>query len=250
MTEKLTRPDGSAIAYTFEKRSDFGILYLHGLLSNRQTVKGELAQSFAKENDFSFLSLDYTGHGESSGGPCDFRIGQCLRDVEDVMRATKWDMPFVVLGSSLGGWLGLLLCEKYPKQAKGFVGISAGVDFMPTVWNEFFDDKIRAFLEQGGVLGPSPETFGYCWSLPMFQDAERHLLLNRSIKYKGRVILLHGDKDVLIPYQMAFDTQNALESDDVAVVLIKGAEHSLKTPANLRVIRGALTEIVKGIEHE
>ncbi len=250
MTEKLIRPDGTSIAYTAERRGEQGILYLHGLLSHHKTVKGDLVKKIAEEHNYSYLSLDYTGHGESSGAPCDFRVGQCLRDIEDVMRAVHWDVPFVVVGSSLGGWLGLCLCEKYPNQITGFVGISAGVDFMPVVWNEFFDDKIRAFLKSGGVLGPSAETFGYCWFLPMFQDAEKYLLLTRSIQYKGRVILLHGDKDVLIPYQTAFDTQNALESDDVAVMLVKGAEHGFTTPQNLRIIREALLAVMKGNPNE
>ena len=117
--------------------------------------------------------------------------------------------------------------EKLKDRIKGIIACAAGVDFLPMVWKHFFTDDIRNELQNGKVLGPSEETYGYCFSYEMFTQAEPYLLLNRKIHYTGPVILVHGDKDTVIPYQNSLKIKDALESKQVCVQIIKGEGHSL-----------------------
>lgn len=231
MTKKvLTYSNGNHISYTIsygEKKR--GILYLHGLLSSQKSNKGCQLFEYAQENNLTFLSLDYTAHGESSGKPEEFRIGQCLTDICNVIRHENYKESFIIVGSSLGGWLSFLIAEKYPNQVKGILTLAAGVDFMPRIWNEIFDDTIRQLLKTGRVIGPSADTMGYCFSYPMFEDAEKYLLLKRSIHYTGPVMLIHGDKDEIVPWKTSLAVKEALDSKDVVLQLIKGEKHPLKT---------------------
>ena len=203
------------------------VIYLHGLNSSRHSQKGLRTKAFAEENGYSYLSVDYTAHGESEGEPSDFRVGRCLQDVLDVIQAENITAPLYLFGSSLGGWIAYLLAEKLPQQVKGVLTIAAGVDFLQTVWEKIFTPDIRELLKSGVVLGPNEQTKGYCFAYPMFTEAEPYLLLHRPIEYTGSVVLAHGDKDTLVPWENSLKIKDILKSEDVAVEIIKNGDHRL-----------------------
>lgn len=226
--KKIKNSKEYEIAYTYVKNENNPcIVYLHGLRSSRKSEKGQRIFNFCLKNNYSFLSVDYTGHGESEGYPHDFRIHQCLEDVMTVIVHHNIQEPLYLVGSSLGGWISFLLAEKLPKQVKGILTCAAGVDFLPMVWKHIFNDEIRDLLKNGGIIGPNEETHGHCFSYPMFVEAEPFLLLKRQIRYNGPVILAHGDKDDIIPFENSFRIKDALESRDVCVHIVKGDNHSL-----------------------
>ncbi len=225
-TKKIKNSKGNTIAYTYIKQQNQPcVIYLHGLRSSRKSDKSMRLETFCVQNGYSYLAVDYTGHGDSSGAAEDFRVGVCLDDVLDVIQAEKIKEPLYLVGSSLGGWIAYLLSERLGKQIRGILTCAAGVDFLPMLWNRVFDDKIRAMLKTGAVLGPNEQTKGHCFSYPMFTEAEPYLLLNRKISYAGPVVLAHGDKDEIIPYQNSLKIKDALESQDVSVHIIKDEGH-------------------------
>ncbi len=252
MTDQfLIKENKSKIAYTLDKRSDkVGVLYLHGLLSSRHTPKATVVERFAQEKGYSFLSLDYTSHGESDGEMIDFRIGQCLSDIEKVVDHCLPNIPLLVVGSSLGGWLSLLLAQKRSKQILGILGIAPGVDFTKRVWDEMLTDEMKHIIREKGVLGPSAETKGYCFTYDLFQEAQQHYLLDKKINYDGAVIILQGDCDPLVPYQTAFQIKDRLTSDTVAVYLLKGGGHHFREERELTLIRELLCLLDREATHE
>lgn len=225
--KKIKNSDSKTIVYTYDKRKKICIVYLHGLCSSRCSEKGKRLSRFCEENGYSFLSVDYTGHGESEGLPADFRIKRCMDDVVQVLETEQPQEDLYFVGSSMGAWVAFLVAEKWQNRIKGILSCAAGVDFLPMVWKHFFTDEIRNELKKGRVLGPSEETYGYCFSYEMFTQAEPYLLLNRKIHYNGPVILVHGDQDAVIPYQNSLKIKDALESKQVCVQIIKGEGHSL-----------------------
>ena len=228
-TKKIKNNIGKIIAYTYHQKESPCVIYLHGLQSSRQSEKGKRLELFCEQNGYSFLSVDYTGHGNSEGEIIDFRIKQCLDDVLCVLKEEKIKQPLYLIGSSLGGWIAFLLAEHFKTQVKGILTCAAGVDFLPMIWNHLLTDELREMLKNGGTLGPSEETYGHCFTYPMFTEAEPYLLLNRKIQYDGPVILVHGDKDTIVPYQNSFKIKEALESNKVCVQIIKGEGHILSS---------------------
>ncbi len=225
-TKKIKNSKGGIIAYTYINRKNQPcVIYLHGLRSSRKSDKSARINAFCKQNGYSYLAVDYTGHGDSDGEPGDFRVGQCLDDVLAVLEAENVQTPLYLVGSSLGGWIAYLLSERLGEQIKGILTCAAGVDFLPMLWNYVFNDDIRNMLKKGMVLGPNEQTKGHCFTYPMFTEAEPYLLLNRKIGYKGPVVLAHGDKDEIIPYQNSLKIKDALESQDVSVHIIKDEGH-------------------------
>lgn len=222
-------PSGKKICYTVHnKKAEICLVYLHGLMSSRNSDKGKYLLSYAKKQGLCFLSLDYTAHGESDGMQTEFRVGSCLEDILSVLDFEIPNKKIIIVGSSLGGWLTLLLAEKKPEQVLGIMTLAVAADFTKLVWEYMFDDKIRELLKSGKVLGPSEETKGHCFTYQMFEEAEQHCLLHRKINYNGPCLLVHGDKDEVIPFKNSFAVKDALTSSKVCLQIIKGEAHLLK----------------------
>ena len=230
MTKKIFKySNGKKISYLIDnKNADVFLIYLHGLLSSKSSEKGKQILAYAKKKKMGFLSVDYTAHGESDGEQTEFRVGQCLKDVLSVIDHEIKDKSIIVVGSSLGGWLSLLLAEQKKEQVKGLMTLAVAADFTKLVWEYIFNEETRTFLKAGNVLGPSHETKGHCFTYQMFEEAEMHCLLHRQINYNGPCLLVHGDKDEVIPYQNSFKVMQALTSSKVAIQIIKNEHHLLQ----------------------
>lgn len=222
-------PNGQKISYMiYNQSADTFLVYLHGLLSSKTSEKGQQILSFAKKNKMGFLSVDYTAHGDSDGDKTEFRVGKCLEDVLSVIDKELIDKKLILVGSSLGGWLSLLLAEKKKEQVKALMTLAVAADFTKLVWEYMFTDDVRELLKSGKVLGPNEETKGHCFTYQMFEEAEMHCLLHRTIDYDGPVLLVHGDQDEIIPYKNSLKVKDSLLSSKVCVQILKGEHHLLK----------------------
>lgn len=244
--QTFKRDDGTFLNVEYIKgKSDDTIVYLHGLLSCIKSAKASYLKEYARVHNVSFLTFDFTSHGNSWGTPQDWRIGRCLNDAKDVLNHYL-KKPAIITGSSMGGCIALLLAERCPELFKALIGLAPGADFMRWIWETMLDEKQKKLLKQGVVFGPDESTKGYCFSYDMFKDAQQFYQLDKKIPFNGPVRILQGDKDVLVPYQTAFKIKDALTSEDVQIILIKGAEHKLSTPEQLDILGHTLEEFING----
>ena len=244
----LIRDHLPSISYTWEKGTkNQAIVYLHGWTSHRKSLKGEMLSLTARMENCHYVSLDYTGHGVSGGSLADFTIGRALTDILDVMQATIGDMPVWIVGSSIGGWLGLLLAERLKSQALGYIGLAPAADMTYDIWHDLLPDYARQALEKGDILGPSPETQGFCFTPDLFADGEKHFVLNRSLELPMPVRVFWGDKDHVIHLKKIMALKDALVMNDAIFYLIKGADHHLSEARDLNLIQKTILELIKGI---
>jgi len=248
MTDSILKRNGlSTIAYTWNKgRRDLCILYLHGWTSQRKSKKGAAIAETAAKNEVHFVSLDYTAHGESGGQPADFTIGQGVQDVLSVLDATVHDMPLLIVGNSIGGWIGLLLAERL-KQTMGFLGLAPAPDITQFVWDKMLPDYAKAEIKKGNILGPSNDTMGFCFTQKLFDDGEANFMLNRPIKFDGPVRILKGDKDDRVDMDRVCKIRDNLTSDNVLITLIKGSDHHLSSQRDLEIIQTVLTTMMEEV---
>jgi len=241
----LKRPNKWNLAYTFDKGNmDLCVLYLHGWLANRHRQKGLTARDVALGEGCSYLSLDYTAHGESGGKSTDFTIGQGIEDTLDVIQETIPNIPLIIIGNSVGGWIGLWVAERL-KQTVGFIGLAPAPDITGWVWDKMLPDVAKVALEQGKTLGPSEETYGFCFTKQLFEDGKKHFMLNRSIEFSGPVRILWGDQDDRIEKSRITAIKDRLTSGDVAITLIKGADHHLSRKSDLKMLADVLKTMIK-----
>ena len=231
---RLTRPAGGTIAYHKLDGRSPTVVFLTGLRSDMTGGKALALEALCKHRGQGFLRFDYSGHGQSSGRFEETVIGDWLRDALLALD-TLTSGPLLLVGSSLGGWIMLLVATKRPDRVKGLVGIAAAPDFTEDLmWRNFSAEQRTALTRDGVIYLPSqydPEPTPV--TLAQIEDGKSNLLLGGAIPFDGPVRLIHGFADPDVPWQTSMRIQDRLTSQDVEIALVKGAGHRLSEPHDL-----------------
>jgi len=242
----LTGAGGAAIAYDRVNGSTPGIMFLGGFMSNMQGQKATALEKYCRTNGHAFVRFDYRGHGESSGEFAKGTIGAWLSDALLIFDDCT-EGPQILIGSSMGGWIMLLLALARPKKIRGLIGIAAAPDFTEDLLWERFDSTVRAKLEKDGVYyeksdyGKEP----YAITKELIEEGRNHLLLRRKININHPVRLLHGMGDKSVPWTTAFKLSEKISSEDVRIVLIKDGDHSLSRDEDIHCLQITLQEFLR-----
>lgn len=241
--------DGAAIAYahTPSRRGPEtpGVLFCPGFMSDMTGSKALALEDWAKQNGVAFTRFDYQGHGSSSGRFEDGTIGQWADDAQAVLERACGG-PTVVVGSSMGGWIALLLARRRPDLVAGLVGVAAAPDFTEDLMWALFDDKTRRTIVEAGVwLRPSeyPEYDAQPITRKLIEDGRDHLIMHSPHPYAGPARLLHGQCDPDVPWELSLRVANHLASSDVRVTLVKDGDHRLSRPQDLALLLRTVAEL-------
>ncbi|AWB47732.1 alpha/beta hydrolase [Gemmobacter aquarius] len=244
MTDHLTTPQGRRIAYNRSAGRGAGIVFLGGFKSDMGGTKAVHLEAWARDQGRAFLRFDYSGHGESSGDFLDGCIGDWFADATAAITALT-DGPQVLVGSSMGGWIALLLARAMPERVAGLVGIAAAPDFTEdSMLAQFTDAQRHALATRGFVEEPSdysPEP--YVITRKLIEDGRNHLVLRAPLDLPFPVRLLQGTADTDVPPAVALRLMDHADSPDLRLSLVKGADHRFSTAACLRVIEQAVAEV-------
>ncbi len=232
--DRLSRPDGSAIAYHKTPGSAPGIVFLGGFMSDMTGTKALSLESFARERGQAFLRFDYQGHGASTGRFEDGTIGSWTADAVAALDALT-EGPQVLVGSSMGGWIMLLAALARPQRIAGLLGIAAAPDFTEDLMWNAYPEEVRDTLRREGVYR-EPSDYGdepYTITMRLIEEGREHLLLRKPIPIGCPVRLIHGVADPDVPWQISIRLAEQLESGDVEVTLVKSGGHRLSEPEDL-----------------
>lgn len=244
MTEFLDGPQGRRIACNRLEGQGPCVVFLGGFRSDMQGTKAVWLEDWARARGRAFLRLDYSGHGESSGVFEDGCIGDWLADAQAVL--DRVEGPVVLVGSSMGGWISLLLARAMPGRLAGLVTVAAAPDFTERgFWAGMDAGQRAALLREGRVLRPSDYDAPYVITRRLIEDGRRHLVLDRPLELTFPVRFLQGTADADVPVSWALDLLGHAESPDMRLVLVKGADHRFSTPDCLALIGAALQEVLE-----
>lgn len=219
------------------------VVFLGGYASNMHGSKALYLDALCRQRGLAFLRLDYQGHGMSSGRFEDGTLGQWADDARQVIDPVCAG-PLLLVGSSMGGWIALLIARELAARVVGVVGVAAAPDFGDRMWNDL-DAGRRELLQRDGILrepsayGPEPSVI----TLKFIEEARRHNLLGAPIGVHCPVRLLHGLDDPDVPWGQALALARRLQSDDVRVTLLKGAGHRLSSAAELELLGRTVLEL-------
>jgi pimeloyl-ACP methyl ester carboxylesterase len=227
-----------------------GLFWLGGFNSDMKGTKALALDAWAAEHGRACVRFDYSGHGESSGEFADGTIGRWLEESLAVFERFC-SGPQVLIGSSMGGWLALLLAREIAKRGgaaslAGLVLIAPAPDFTEELMWKAFSPKIRHEIETKGVwLRPSQYGDGtpYPITRNLIEEGRNHLLLGGSIAVGCPVRILQGAKDPDVPWQHAFALVHRLPADDVVLTMIQDGDHRLSRPQDIARIIAAVAEI-------
>lgn len=230
---RLVRRTGR-IAYHRSEGKSPGVLFLGGFMSDMTGIKATTLEGHCLETGRAFLRFDYSGHGQSDGRFEDGTIGSWLDDALAVLDELTGG-PQILVGSSMGGWIAHLLARSRPERVCALIGVAAAPDFTEDLLEQGFDPATRAKLEREGVVY-LPSDYGdrpYPITRALIEDGRRHLLLRAPIPVHCPVQLIQGMRDPDVPWQVALRLAERLESETVAVTLIKDGDHRLSRPEDL-----------------
>ncbi len=221
-----------------------GVVFLGGFRSDMDGTKAIYLEEWAKAQGRAFLRFDYTGHGQSSGEFLDGCIGDWARDAMDaVLALTKG--PQILVGSSMGGWISLLLCKAMPERIAGLVGIAAAPDFTEdSMWDGFDAEQRNSLVTDGQVALPSDYSDEpYIITRKLIEDGRNQLVLREPLNLPFPVRFLQGTDDADVEMSVALRLLEHASGKDISLTLVKGADHRFSTPECLAKIVSAINEV-------
>lgn len=231
------RHNGNDLAWAHLPGDGPTIVFLPGFKSDMEGSKATHLRDWATGQGRAMLRLDYAGHGSSTGVFEDGTIGSWTQDARAVIEA-RANGPLLLVGSSMGGWIGLLLARAMPSRVAALVGIAAAPDFTETLLWEGLSPAERDVLESQGHV-ERPSLYGeqpYRFTRALIEDGRRHSLLGAPIPVRCPVRLLQGQRDPDVPWPTALRIAEQLEGSDVEITLIKDGDHRLSRPQDLALL--------------
>jgi pimeloyl-ACP methyl ester carboxylesterase len=243
--------DGAArrIAVRARQGGTPSLFWLSGFNSDMKGTKALALDAWAAEHDRACVRFDYSGHGESGGAFVDGIIGRWLEESVAVFEQFCTG-PQVVIGSSMGGWMALLLAREIAKRERnrgmlaGLVLIAPAPDFTEALMWNGFSPEVRREIETKGVwLRPSQYGEPYPITRALIEEGRNHLLLGSAIDVGCPVRILQGAQDPDVPWKHAFALAHRLPADDVVLTVIQDGDHRLSRPQDLARMLAAVAEI-------
>jgi pimeloyl-ACP methyl ester carboxylesterase len=227
-----------------------GLFWLGGFKSDMRGTKAQALDAWAQQQGRALTRFDYSGHGQSGGSFADGTIGCWLAESLAVFE-TCCTGPHVVIGSSMGGWMALLLVRELARRAApagasiaALVLIAPAVDFTEALMWRRFSPEIKRQIETKGSW-ERPSAYGeepYPITRGLIEEGRHHLLLGGMIETGCPVRILQGVQDPDVPWQHAVDLTARLAQDDVVLTLVKDGDHRLSRPEDIERLLAAVAE--------
>ena len=230
----LQRAGREAIAYRRLEGATPGVMFCGGFMSDMTGTKATALEAHCRRAGRAFVRFDYSGHGDSGGAFRDGTIGawrdDALAVLDEIARG-----PQVLVGSSMGGWIMLLIALARPERAAGLVGVAAAPDFTEDlVWSTLDDEGRRTLTDTGEIVLPCD--YGddpYPITMRLIEEGRDHLLLRAPIALDRPIHLLQGMRDDDVPWRTVLKIAELVESERVVVELVKDGDHRLSRDADL-----------------
>lgn len=250
MTERpisITMPDdGRTLRGLVLDGAGPAVVWLGGFRSDMTGTKAEAVVAWGRQRARKVVRFDYSGHGGSDGDFEDGRIGRWFEEAKAVI-AAEAGPEFVVAGSSMGGWMALLLANERPQGLKGVVLVAPAPDFTEKLFYPALPPEARARVDAGETI-EVPGEYGsqaYRLAADFFRDGARHNLLDAPFRLGIPVIIIQGMADTSVPYLHAQRIVDRLVDDDVVLTLVKDGDHRLSRPSDIDLILDAIGRVTE-----
>tara|TARA_Y100001970_G_C14209361_1_gene846003 strand:- start:1145 stop:1903 length:759 start_codon:yes stop_codon:yes gene_type:complete len=223
------------IRYLFNSvPGDIYVVFLHGFKSDLEGDKPKTLLKYCKKNKIGFLGLEYSGHGKSYGKFEDGTISSWTEDVRKTIKKKLNKKKFIIVGSSMGGWIGLNLFKTFRNNILAFVGISPAPEFLQRLmWNKF-TEKIKKKLVREKFHIFKRGGFVYNISYNLIKDGRKNKIFNKNFNNKIFITILHGQRDDVVPISISKKIIKIFKKAKKKLIIIKNGDHSLSKKRNLK----------------
>ena len=220
------------------------IVFLHGFMSDLEGKKPNAFLKFAKKNRLSFLALEYSGHGKSSGKFINGNITKWSNETSILIKKFVKKNNFIIIGSSMGAWLSLKQFQKFKKQIKGFLGIGSAPEFLENLMWKKFTKKMKSETIRKGIIQLKHGNYEYPITFQLIKDGRKNKVLNNKIYHNLNVTMVHGNKDKSVPVNYSRKVLKIFKNAKKKLVIINNGDHSLSAPKWLNLLKKELKLIL------
>lgn len=237
--ERLVRPDGETLACKRIEGTGPTVVWIGGFRSDMEGTKALALDAAARERGWSFLRYDHFAHGQSTGDWRRVTIGRWREDA--IALVDSLEGPVIAVGSSMGGWIALLLALARPGRIAGLVLVNPAPDFTERLmWPGLADHERQAILREGEALISDPGLGPYVLTRALFEEARNWLLLDGSLDINAPVHILQGRADDVVPWRQAMILAERLSGGDVRLDLIENGDHRLSRSEDIQSLIAAI----------
>ena len=220
------------------------IVFLHGFMSDLEGKKPNAFLKFAKKNKLSFLALEYSGHGKSSGKFINGNITKWSNETSTLIKKFVKKNDFIIVGSSMGAWLALRQFQEFKKQIKAFLGIGSAPEFLENLMWKKFTKKMKSEIIQKGIIQLKHGNYEYPITLQLIKDGRKNKVLTKKINSKINITMVHGQKDEVVPVSYSRKVLKIFQKAKKKLVIVKNGDHSLSSQKWLKIIIKELKLII------
>ena len=220
------------------------VVFLHGFMSDLEGEKPKKILKFCNSKKIGFLAVEYSGHGKSSGKFTQGNISKWTNEVKISIKRIIKKNKFILVGSSMGSWISLNQFKFFNNQILGFLGIGSAPEFLENLMWKKFNKKIKNEIKKKGIYHLKYGNYEYPITYQLIKDGRKNKILNKKIKNKIYVTMIHGKKDEVVPVSYSKKVLKVFKNANKKLLIIKNGDHSLSSKRNLDKITKELNNII------
>ena len=220
------------------------VVFLHGFMSDLEGQKPRKILKFCNSKKIGFLAMEYSGHGKSSGKFTKGNISKWTNEVRIAVKRVVKKNKFILVGSSMGSWISLNQFKFFNNQILGFLGIGSAPEFLENLMWKKFNNKMKNEIKKNGIYNVKNGNYEYPITYQLIKDGRKNKILNKKIKNKIYVTMIHGKKDEVVPISYSKKVLKVFKNANKKLVIIKNGDHSLSSKRNLDKITKELNNII------
>tara|TARA_B100001029_G_scaffold31992_1_gene23985 strand:+ start:393 stop:1034 length:642 start_codon:yes stop_codon:yes gene_type:complete len=213
-------------------------------MSDLEGEKPKSFLNFAKKNKLSFLALEYSGHGKSSGVFTKGNITKWSNETSILIKKIIKKKDFIIIGSSMGAWISLKQLQIFKNQISGFLGIGSAPEFLEKLMWKKFTKKMKTEIIKKGIYYLKHGDYEYPITLQLIKDGRKNKVLNKKTNLKINVTMIHGQKDEVVPVSYSRKVLKIFKKAKKKLVIIKNGDHSLSKKKYIKIILKELKLII------
>ncbi len=213
------------------------LVFLHGFMSDLEGKKPKTFNYYAKKKRIGFLALEYSGHGQSSGKFTAGNISKWTYETSILIKKIVKKKDFILIGSSMGSWIALNQFKLFNKQIIGFVGIGSAPEFLQNLIWKKLTNKMKKELLEKKIIYLKHGGYEYPITHQLIKDGKKNKILNKKIKSKIKITMIHGENDKVVPINNSKKLLKIFTNAKKRLVIIKKGDHSLSNKQNLKRIK-------------
>lgn len=237
---------GYKLAYVHTKKTNDdlpAVMFLGGFKSDMEGTKALYLQELCTAHGQEFIRFDYAGHGKSEGGFTDGTIDSWTQDACDILDQIM-QRHVILVGSSMGGWIALLLMLKRPERLHGVIGIAAAPDFTRDIITKMNQGDHETMERLGRLEIPNNYSAEpYIFTRKLLENGEKNCLLDKTHDIDTPLILLQGKRDSAVAWEKALQIKNAFPGDKTKIMFIDDGEHNLSRDQDLKLLKETIQTI-------